>query len=147
MPELPSKTVYQIWYVPEFPLCEVNSSTKVDRTGREEWREALAEDIARQGLVNPLIIINHRGDGWHGNWLMTGTNRLWAIRSLGWTHAPAIVTGVCDKDGKVPVKVSELQQYFPDGEIYIGTHGPRLRNVCKPENYEYPNGEKNPQAR
>lgn len=139
MPVLPSRGEYQIWYVPDFPLAEINVSEKVPRTGREEWRLALAENIRKNGLKNPLIVLNHRDPtSWKPNWLMTGTNRLWALEYLGYTHAPAIVTGKCDQFRKREVPLCELQEYFADGEVYLGTHGPRLRGVCRPEEFEYP---------
>lgn len=132
--------MYQIWYCPEYPVSKINSSKKVDRTGREDWRRALAENIREHGLANPLIILNHRPPKFEARWLMTGTNRLWAIKHLGWETVPAIVTGNCDVEPRFPVEPEELQTYFRDGEVYFGTHGPRLRGVCKPEDYEYPEG-------
>lgn len=131
--------MYDISYCPEYPIAEINSSDKVCRDGREEWRAALADNISECGLVNPLIIINHRGPGYKGKWLMTGTNRFWALTHLKWKTAPCIVTGECEYPHTV-VTTETLQAYFPDGEVYLGTHGPRLRDVCKPEDYEYPNG-------
>lgn len=129
---------YPIWYVPALPLDWINVSQKVPREGREEWRIALAENIRENGLINPLIVLNHRPvKEYQPQWLMTGTNRLWALQYLGWTTAPAIVTGACPFD-KVEVPPSELQSYFPDGEVYFGTHGPRLAKVARPEFYEYP---------
>lgn len=119
-------------------MQEINVSTKVPREGREEWRVALAENIRKCGLANPLIVLNHRGPRWGSKWLMTGTNRHWAITYLGWKTVPCIVTGECDVEPKFKVGPEELQDYFSDGEVYLGTHGPRLRDVCKPEDYEYP---------
>ena len=116
----------------------IKVSTRVVREGREEWRLALADNIQKRGLVNPLIVLNHRGDRAANHWLMTGTNRHWAISHLGWTHVPCIVTGECEFDPKVKVDPKDLQSYFPDGEVYFGTWGPRLRDVCKPEDYQYP---------
>ena len=132
--------MYPIWYCEEYPVEAIRISKLVPREGREKWRLALAEDIRKHGLVNPLIILNHRGDkhpdGHH--WLMTGTNRHWAIQHLGWKTVPCIVTGDCEFSPKVVVYPDKLQEYFPDGEVYFGTHGPRLRATCSPENYEYP---------
>ena len=130
--------MYDIWFCPKYPVEAIRVSTKVPREGREDWRLALAENIQRCGLVNPLIVINHRGDKAEHHWLMTGTNRLWAVKHLGWTYAPVIVTGECEFEPKVKVELEDLQSYFKDGEVYIGTHGPRLKGVCKPEDYVYP---------
>lgn len=130
--------MYDIWYCPLYPVDAINVSNQVDRTGRDEWRAALAENIQQCGLVNPLIVLNHRGDKAKDHWLMTGTNRHWAVKHLGMTTVPAIVTGECEFEPKIKVELENLQSYFPDGEVYIGTHGPRLRGVCKPEDYVYP---------
>ena len=130
--------MYDIWYCPEYPVEAIRVSTKVVREGREDWRLALAENIRECGLVNPLIVLNHRGDQAEHHWLMTGTNRHWAIAHLGWETIPCIVTGECEFEPKIKVEPEELQSYFKDGEVYLGTYGPRLRNVCKPEDYEYP---------
>lgn len=128
--------MYDIWFCPEYPIEAIKVSTKVPREGREDWRLALAENIRKVGLVNPLIILNHRGPRYGDHWLMTGTNRHWALTHLGWTHVPCIVTGECEYNPKEIV--TDLQSYFKDGEVYLGYHGPRLRDVCKPEDYEYP---------
>lgn len=130
---------YPIWYCPQYPIDLIRTSKKVPREGREEWRIALAENIAEHGLINPLIVLNHRDpSAWEHHWLMTGTNRHWALQYLGWEYAPAIVTGEHDGYGVELVSPSEIGKYFRDGEIYFGTTGPRLRNVAKPEDYEYP---------
>lgn len=132
--------MYDIWFCPLYPMDAIKVSTKVDRDGREDWRLALAINIQECGLVNPLIVLNHRDSSLEDHWLMTGTNRHWAIEYLGWNHVPCIVTGECEFSPKVKVKPEDLQSYFKDGEVYIGAWGPRLRDVCKPEHYEYPNG-------
>ena len=131
--------MYDIWYCPLYPVKAIRASMKVPREGREDWRIALAENIQRCGLVNPLIVLNHRDPkNYEHHWLMTGTNRLWAVQHLGWERVPVIVTGECEFEPKVKVDPKDLQSYFKDGEVYLGTWGPRLRNVCKPEDYEYP---------
>lgn len=132
--------MYDIWFCPEYPVGEINVSSTVPREGREEWRLALADNIRECGLVNPLIVLNHRGTKYAPQWLMTGTNRHWAITHLGWDTVPCIVTGECGYPS-TKVALEDLQSYFPDGEVYLGTLGPRLRNVCKPEDYEYPSSQ------
>jgi len=130
--------MYDIWYCPLYPVDSIRVCNKVVREGRELWRVALAENIQGCGLVNPLIVINHRGDKAEHHWLMTGTNRLWAVQHLGWSHVPVIITGDCEFEPKVKVEIEDLQSYFRDGKVHLGYHGPRLEDVCKPENYEYP---------
>jgi len=132
--------MYDIWFCPEYPVDAIRVSTKVPREGREEWRIALAENIREKGLANPLIVLNHRDpQQWEHHWLMTGTNRHWAINFLGWKTVPCIVTGECEFEPKQLVRLDELQSYFKDGEVYLADTGPRLRDVCLPEKYEYPN--------
>lgn len=128
--------MYDIWYCPEYPVEAIKVSKLVPRQGREDWRLSLAKNISERGLVNPLIVLNHRGPSYKDHWLMTGTNRHWAVVYLGWKTVPCIVTGECEFEPKE--KVTDLQSYFKDGEVYLGTHGPRLRGVCKPEDYVYP---------
>ena len=139
MPEsLSNLPDYVIWYCPEYP-------TPLLRTGqfRPEFTvpfQKLKKDIAERGLINPLIILNHRPTSdYKRDWVMTGRNRLYAIRALGWRTVPAIVTGMPSKgiDG-VRVDPARLQDYFRDGEVYFGNHGPTLRNVSRFEFGEYP---------
>lgn len=136
--------MFDIWYCLEYPLDEINFSTKVHKVGSDEWRPALAKNISEQGLVNPLIVLNHRDpQRYKERWLKTGNNRLWALKNLGWTHAPCLVTGICDHPAK-KVNLQEANSYIKDGELecVVETHGAvlQLKNTCKPEDYEYPNG-------
>jgi len=130
--------MYDIWYCSEYPVEAIQVSALVNREGRELWRPPLAENIRERGLVNPLIVINHRGPKYKDHWLMTGTNRLWAVTYLGWKTVPVIVTGECEFEPKVKVELEDLQLYFPDGEVYLGSHGPRLRGTICPSTYKYP---------
>lgn len=135
---------FDIWYCPSLPLDAINASTSVRKEGMEEWRPALAENIRQRGLVNPLIVLNHRDPRRYKlMWLKTGNNRLWALKHLGWATAPCIVTGTCDHLPKTRVTFDEAKTYFKDGELEIAheLHGTvlQLKDVCRPENYEYPN--------
>ena len=137
--------MFSIWYVPAYPLANINFSANIYKDGMEKFRPALAENIKQQGLVNPLIVLNHRDPArYQPNWLKTGNNRLWALKYLGWTHAPCIVTGDCNIEPKIKVTLDEAKAYFKDGQLEMVTeiHGTvlQLRGVCKPENYEYPHG-------
>lgn len=55
-----------------------------------EIGEALAGNIARNGLFHPLIVTK-------SNVLIAGFHRLWAVRKLGWSHVPVVV--LHDADG------------------------------------------------
>ena len=108
----------------------------------DDFRRALAENISKQGLANPLIILNHRDPArYKERWLKTGNNRLWALMHLGWTHAPALVTGHCDHPC-IKVTFEEAQSYIKDGRLSydIEAHGGvlQMKDVCLPEQYEYP---------
>lgn len=135
--------MFKIFYCPEYPLEDIQYSKNIRKDGMEKFRPALAQNIAEQGLVNPLIILNHRDPArYKERWLKTGNNRLWALQQLGWTHAPAIVTGKCDHPC-TEITLEEANEYCKDGDlVYLEeAHGGvlQMQNVCKPENYEYPN--------
>ena len=134
--------MFDIYYCPKYPIEDIQYSRNVWKEGMDEFRPALARNIAEQGLVNPLIILNHRDpERYKERWLKTGNNRFWALKHLGWTHVPAIVTGKCDHPC-VKVTLEEAKQYCKDGDlVYVEeAHGGvlQMQNVCKPEDYEYP---------
>ena len=59
---------------------------------------------------------------------MTGFNRVWCIKQLKWETVPAIVTGKPDLHIEYhDVRWEEMDDYFKDGEIFLGPHGPRIR--------------------
>jgi len=125
--------MYDMWYCPDYPVSEIVVSKKVRRDDRNDWRPALLESIRERGLVNPLIVLNHR-DPLHfkKNWLMVGTNRHWAVTTLGWETAPCLVTGDCPHEPKVRVTWDTIQDYYPDGRIVPGTHGPAMEGNSLP---------------
>jgi len=130
--------MYDIWFCPTYPIEAIKSSTNTDRTGREKLRAALAEDIRENGLVNPIVVLNHRDKGYTDHYCMQGLNRLEAMKILEWSHVPCIVTGECEHEPKVRVNPEDLQAYFPDGTVIFGHHGPKLIDTVPPETYEYP---------
>jgi len=134
--------MYDIWYCPNYPIESIKFSLKTDRSERNKLRTALAEDIRENGLVNPLIILNHRGPKFIDHYVMQGLNRLEALRKLGWSTVPCIVTGECEFDPKEKVEWDDLQSYFKDGEVYLRDSGsftrPHLTNVVLPETFKYP---------
>ena len=133
--------MFAIYYCPEYPLEDIQFSTQVHKEGSEKFRPALAQNISEQGLVNPLIVLNHDRGKYKKKWLKTGNNRLWALKNLGWTHAPCLVTGACEYPCK-QVTFEEAQGYCKDGTLScdLEAHGEvlQMKDVCKPENYEYP---------
>lgn len=133
--------MFDIFFCAEYPIEDINFSTRVYHEGSEKWRPALADNIREQGLVNPLIILNHRGEGYTTKYLKTGNNRLWALKELGWTHVPCIVTGSCDHPC-IKVTLKEAESYFKDGRLVCKNTSLGkslvLRDVCKPEDRVYP---------
>jgi len=135
--------MFKIYYCPDYPLEDIQFSKIVYKEGSEKFRPALAKNISEQGLVNPLIVLNHREGTYKKRWLKTGNNRLWALKHLGWTHAPVVITGHCDYPAK-KVTFEEAQSLFKDGRLSydVEAHGGvlQMKDTCKPEDYEYPNG-------
>ncbi len=134
---LPEVLPFEVWYVPEYPIEKIDH-TKHPPGHRIDLRVRLAENIRLQGLVNPLIVLNHPREKCPPNWLMVGTNRLWALKHLGWTHAPAIVTGPRPVYPAVPVTPAELPGYFKDGRPYLSAYGIALTGTVPPETFHYP---------
>lgn len=126
-----------MFYAPLFPVPEINFD-HTPRPEREAWRLALAADIEANGLVNPLIVLNHPRPKCPDMWLMVGTNRLWAVRHLGWKHVPAVVTGACPYPNVEVGTWEELQNLFKDGQPYKSAYGIALQNTTPPESGDYP---------
>jgi hypothetical protein len=133
----PLSLPFSVWYVPEYPLDRINHTPR-DAQLRIELRVALAANIKKQGLINPLIVLNHPRPKCAPNWLMVGTNRFWAVKSLGWTHAPAIVTGPEPEYPSTPVTPAEVPSYFRDGRPYLSAYGIALTGTVPPESFRYP---------
>lgn len=134
--------MYDIWFCPNYPIESIKFSLKTDRTDRVVLQAALAENIRLNGLVNPLIVLNHRGPKYCDHYVMQGLNRLSALKLLGWDTAPCIVTGDCEFEPKVSVSREDLQDYFLDGRLIWKTHGtwerPHMTEVVLPETLKYP---------
>ena len=69
---------------------------------------------------------------------MVGTNRLWAVRYLGWSEVPAIVTGPCPWPGIEIEDWPALRALFRDGSPYLSAYGIGLEHTTPPELMEYP---------
>jgi len=133
--------MYDIWYCPNYPIEKIISSIKVDRSGRKEIQARLAENIRENGLINPLIVMNHRGPKFKDHYCMQGLNRLSAVKLLGWSTVPCIITGPCNHEPRVRVEPEDVQQYFLDGRASFTTScwdRLTLEDVTLPDNYEYP---------
>ena len=133
-------------YCPEFPLerLRYRDLWELDELGRA-WREALRDDIKERGIRTPLLVWNHHLTDPHVKHLskkpyllMNGRNRMWALRSLGHTHAPAIVSGECEYPAEPLKNAEEVLQYWPDGHMVVKEHGIEVTGKTNPKRHEYP---------
>lgn len=134
---------YDLWYCQNYPIEAIKFSHKTDRSGRFQVYAALAVDIRANGLLNPLMLLNHRPkDQFIDHYCMQGLNRLQAMKLLGWSTVPCIVTGGCEFEPKVQVAPEDLHKYFFDGTVIFRDSGtfqrPHLINVTLPQTYKYP---------
>jgi hypothetical protein len=139
-------TQYTVWYCPEFPLDRLRyrDLSKLDPIG-DTWRFPLRDDIKARGMRVPLLVWNHQSADptlrmifnkpYH---LRVGRNRMWAIKDLGWTHAPAIVTGSCEFPCEQILTEEQLGAYWPDGHISVEPQGINVYNKTNPTNFVYP---------
>lgn len=135
----------KMFYCPEFPLelLRYKDLWEKDELGRP-WRDALRKNIAKYGMKSPLLVWNHHLGNPHLSHLSkkpyllrTGRNRLWAIVSLGWTHAHAIVTGSCEFDCTELRSEDEILEHWPDGDLVIDKEGVWAKNKIDPRRMEY----------
>ena len=79
------------------------------RQFRSEQLQRLAQSIASQGVIQPVVVRAHPTvDGCYE--LVAGERRLRAIKSLGWAHAPALVRAIADDDLLEAALVENLQR-------------------------------------
>lgn len=147
---------YPIYYVPQFPLeiLRYRDLYEKDPLGRE-WRDNLKADIVARGLKCPLMVVNHqmmRNSGgspvfphlamiipkpFH---LRVGRNRRWALRELGWTHAPALVTGpvLPEWASELISSPERLQAVWTDGDIRVEKDFMYCTGKADPSEFEMP---------
>lgn len=140
------KAQYTMWYCPEFPLDRLRyrDLDALDPLGRT-WRRAMQADIAKRGMRVPLLVWNHQDQfidlaqiinkPYH---LRVGRNRLWAIKDLGWTHAPAVVSGRCEFPCEQITTEERLRELWPDGHISVEPQGVHVYNKTDPTAFIYP---------
>jgi hypothetical protein len=133
----PCNLSFRVFYCPDFPLDLIRHDQS-PKGCRADYRLALAEDIRRRGLYNPLIVLNHPRAKCPDLWLMVGQNRYWALRHLGWVTAPVVITGSSPVPARELETWDDLRQCFRDGEPYRSPYGIALRGTAAPEKYEYP---------
>jgi hypothetical protein len=152
----PKPVAYPIYWVPQFPLeiLRYRDLSEKDPLGRD-WRTALMNDIAKRGLKCGLLVMNHQmmrnGAGqpifhdlaqvvnkpYH---LRVGRNRRWALRELGWTHAPVLVTGPVRPEWEVELITTpeRLQQVWNDGDLRVEKDMIYCTGKCDPTECIYP---------
>lgn len=103
-------------------------------------RPALLEDIRSRGMLNPIVILNHRDPAcWERSWVWVGANRVWAARQLRWYTIPALITGECEHPS-IEVEWDRIQEYTVDGEFYLDRMGwLKLRGMTDFKKGELPN--------
>lgn len=152
----PKPVGYPIYYVPKFPLeiLRYRDLASLDPLGAN-WRKALLEDIRARGLKCPFLVYNHqmmRNDAKQAIFpdlaavipkayhLRVGRNRRWALRELGWTHAPAVVTGPVNPewDAELLTTAERFQQVWTDGDIRVDKEAVYCTGKCDPTERIYP---------
>jgi len=90
---------HPVYFVRRVPIDSIRGGKPVPSLMDPDiWYPPLVKNIREKGLVNPLFILNHRPrDSFNHQWILTGMNRLKALRELGWTEVPCIITGPIDK--------------------------------------------------
>src|SRR5688572_25270548 len=123
---------FPVWFVRRVPVESIRGGKPVPSlVAKEIWFPPLLSDIEERGLQNPLLIVSHhpRTDREH-QWIRVGMNRLCAVKALGWSHAPCIVTGCIDKweipkgkpivlQGVLLETVEEVNSYFVGGRFKL----------------------------
>lgn len=147
---------YPIWFVPEFPLeiLRWRDLGVLDPLGLP-WRTALVEDIRKRGVKCPMFVCNHQmmrnaaGQPLFADLAMVvnkpfhlrvGRNRRWALRQLGYTHCPALVTGdlAPEMQGQLIGTPDSLQRVWPDGHVRVEKEMIYITGKADASEYEYP---------
>ena len=102
------------------PLRSIEPNPRQPRRSfPEEGIADLAESIRQHGLLTPLLV---RRVGAERYELIAGERRLRALRSLGRSHAEAIVLGAFDLDSALLALIENLQRenlhYLDEAEAY-----------------------------
>jgi len=137
---------YAVWYIDKFPLARLKFTPLEDVLGSTVRREALKDDIAKRGLLNPLIVWNHTPSGQRGSprpyFLHMGYNKLWALKQLGMTHARAFLTLDHGKSPEFPCRgcpsKDDMRDCFGDGTLVLGQEGPVFKGVASIDNWQLP---------
>lgn len=113
-----SLSVKQIGMVVEVPVEKIIVSPFQTRTFFEpEKIQALAENIRKQGVLQPVIVLEvfSNPNNEPGYLLLAGERRLRAIKLLGLTHIPAIVKKADELDEKQQALISATENLQREG--------------------------------
>jgi ParB/RepB/Spo0J family partition protein len=81
----------------------VVSELNVRKTEKERDIEGLADNIQRQGLLQPIVVVK-KGDVFD---LIIGQRRYLAVKRLGWKEIPAMILGEMDSIRSTILSLSE----------------------------------------
>ena len=99
--------------VPRLAFAELPINAITVRSDRRRLRnvEALAESIARLGLLNPITVVP-TGDCYR---LVAGLHRLEACRRLGWTTIPATVATM----GELAAELAQIDENLVRNDLTV----------------------------
>jgi len=137
---------YVLWYIPQFPLDRLKFTPLEDTQGETPRRLMLAEDIEKRGLLNPLLIWNHTCSGARESprpyYLKIGYNKLWALKHLGRTHAPAFLSLDVGRAPDFPCQgcysPDAWKQHYREGTLVLGHEGPTFKDCSRLDYWELP---------
>lgn len=137
---------YVVWYVPNFPLERLKYTPLENVDGETPRRLMLAKDIEERGLKNPLLVWNHtpatQRDYPRPFYLQLGYNKLWALKHLGRTHAPAFLTMDAGKGVDFPCRGiyrdDDVLRYWGDGDFVWAFTGITAKSCARLDNWELP---------
>lgn len=138
--DAPHEVDFLIWYAPEFPI-DLPRPLRTRNDQSHPWMAGLLEDIAANGLLNPIIVWGHhpyRGEFEHlPLWMLRiGHNRRWACQELGWRTIPTLVStrrGETPPNGGIRVQPTDLKAYLPHGTPWSNSQGFFVQGAPRPE--------------
>lgn len=143
---------FPVYFCRHVPIERLNLRRNVSETIKAPWFEALKEDIDKNGLASPLLVLHYANEPLIKPVPMsvkTGQNRLRALRQLGWKYVPCIIVG---RAGDPPPEgleleplhtLAECQALLGDGIIaWQKYESLRINSALLPEQGKFPKPEK-----
>lgn len=114
--------------IPQLPLSDIAPDPAQPRRHlRQETLEALAADIARAGVLQPLVV--RPAPDWNGYVLVFGERRYRAALLAGLTHVPALVRRDLSEADVLDLQWQENAQREDIDDIDKALHLKRLKEV------------------